>query len=190
MAFSKFKKAASKAAKKAGRGAKAAASAPGKAMRKGARAVGESVPGYGYVLGMHAFGLEENGLYAQAEETGRRALEISRRDPWAVHAVTHTFEMRGSTDQGIEFLRSREADWAPDNGFAFHNYWHLALFHLDLGQYDEVLAIYDEHIRPRPTQVALENVDASALLWRLELRGVDVGSRWQALADGWEAQAH
>src|SRR4029453_5186738 len=28
----------------------------------------ETVPGFGYVLGMHAFGLEEMGDYAQAEE--------------------------------------------------------------------------------------------------------------------------
>src|SRR5690606_32213369 len=40
---------------------------------------------YGYLLGMHAFGLEETNLYEQAEEQGRRALQINPRDPWAVH---------------------------------------------------------------------------------------------------------
>jgi hypothetical protein len=30
-------------------------------------------------------------------------------------------------------------------------------------------------------------VDASALLWRLRLRGVDVGDRWMELARSWEA---
>jgi hypothetical protein len=33
--------------------------------------------------------------------------------------------------------------------------------------------------------VVLDIVDASALLWRLTLRGVDVGERWQTLADRW-----
>lgn len=28
-------------------------------------------------------------------------------------------------------------------------------------------------------------VDASAMLWRLHLRGIDVGNRWQAVADSW-----
>jgi hypothetical protein len=149
----------------------------------------ESVPGYGYVLGMHAFGLEETGLYERAEVTGRRALELGRRDAWAVHAVTHTFEMRGAISAGIDFLTSRQPDWAPDNGFAFHNFWHLALFHLERGENLRVLAVYDQNIRPRATQIAYENVDASALLWRLELRGVDVGGRWQALADDWEKAA-
>jgi hypothetical protein len=32
-------------------------------------------------------------------------------------------------------------------------------------------------------------VDASAMLWRLTLRGVDVGARWQALADTWQPMA-
>ena len=30
---------------------------------------GTSTPGYGFVLGMHAFGLEETALYARAEAT-------------------------------------------------------------------------------------------------------------------------
>ncbi len=146
-----------------------------------------SVPGHGYVLGMHAFGLEETGLYEHAEETGRRALQLNRRDPWAVHAVAHVMEMQGRQRDGITFLDISRLDWAPGNGFAFHNFWHLALFHLDLGENARALELYDQHIRPGPTRIAYENVDASALLWRLELRGVDTGERWQALADDWQA---
>jgi tetratricopeptide (TPR) repeat protein len=147
------------------------------------------MPGYGYVLGMHAFGLEECAHYARAEAAGRQALDYNRRDAWAVHAVAHVHEMRGSTEAGIEWLTSREQDWAPGNGFAFHNWWHLALFHLELGEHARVLELYDQHIRPRPTRIAYENVDASALLWRLYLRGVDVQQRWSALADDWAEAA-
>lgn len=143
------------------------------------------VPGFGYVLGMHAFGLEETTLYSRAEDTGRRALDLNPRDPWAVHAVTHVMEMQGRLRDGIDWLTSREADWAPDNGFAFHNWWHLALYRLDLGEHARVLELYDTRIRPVQTPVALEMIDASALLWRLSLRGVDVGSRWQPLAEAW-----
>jgi hypothetical protein len=32
-------------------------------------------------------------------------------------------------------------------------------------------------------------IDASAMLWRLMLRGVDVGDRWQPLADDWAPHA-
>src|SRR6185369_6825646 len=45
----------------------------------------KDVPGYGYVLGMYAFGLEEMNDYRRAEDTGCRALDIEARDPWAVH---------------------------------------------------------------------------------------------------------
>jgi hypothetical protein len=144
-----------------------------------------SMPGYGYVLGMHAFGLEETALYSRAEDTGRRALELNARDPWAVHAVAHVMEMQGRLYDGVDWLSSRERDWAVNNGFAFHNWWHLALFHLDAGQTERVLELYDRNIRPTSTQNPLEMIDASAMLWRLECRGIDVGARWQELASAW-----
>jgi tetratricopeptide (TPR) repeat protein len=144
-----------------------------------------SMPGYGYLLGMHAFGLEETALYDRAEDTGRRALELNPRDPWAVHAVAHVMEMQGRLRGGIEWLTSRQADWSLDNGLAYHNWWHLALHHLDFAEYDRVLELYDTRIRPAQNPVALEMIDASAMLWRLALREVDVGTRWQPLAETW-----
>jgi tetratricopeptide (TPR) repeat protein len=153
----------------------------------------DSSPGYGYVLGMHAFGLEECGDYVRAEQAGRHALEVSARDPWAVHAVAHVMEMQGRLPEGIEWLESRAPDWSVDNGFAVHNWWHLALYYLDLGETAKVLELYDQRIRPGRSQVILEMIDATAMLWRLHLRGIDVGERWKELADAWEplaADAH
>lgn len=147
-----------------------------------------SNPGYSYVLGMHAFGLEEMNQYPQAEAEARRALEIEPRDGWAVHAATHVMEMQGRIDEGIAWLESRRDDWAPDNGFAFHNWWHLALFYLDDARYDRVLALYDSGVHPERSQIVLSLVDATALLWRLYLEGVDVGGRFEAVADEWEQQ--
>jgi tetratricopeptide (TPR) repeat protein len=146
------------------------------------------VPGYSYVLGMYAFGLEEMNQYAEAEETARAALAIERRDGWAVHAATHVMEMQGRIDEGIAWLTSRERDWAPDNGFAFHNYWHLALFHLDRGDHARALALYDGAIHAGPAPMLLSLVDATAMLWRLRLDGADVGPRFEAVADEWEAK--
>lgn len=148
-----------------------------------------STPGYGYLLGMYAFGLEETALYSRAEDIGRRALDINRRDAWAVHAVTHVMEMQGRLRDGIDWLAARESDWSVNNGFAFHNWWHLALFHLEAGNYQRVLELYDQRVRPAPSAAPLEMVDATALLWRLELRSANVGDRWQKLASSWEPLA-
>jgi tetratricopeptide (TPR) repeat protein len=147
-----------------------------------------SVPGYSYVLGMHAFGLEEMNQYAAAEATGRQALELQPKDAWAVHAVTHVMEMQGRIGEGIAWLESRRDDWAPDNMFAYHNWWHLALFRMDGADYPGALELYDTQIHAAPQQFALPLVDATALLWRLRLEGVDVGRRYDQVADEWEAR--
>ena len=141
-------------------------------------------PLYSFVLGMHAFGLEESNLYGHALDAGHAALEIDRRDPWAVHAVAHVHEMQGEYDQGAQWLSSRRDDWSPDNGFAFHNWWHLALFHLERCDTAAALALLDERVVPG-AEFALQRIDISALLWRLRLLGVDVGDRWRASAAGW-----
>lgn len=148
----------------------------------------ENVPGYSYVLGMHSFGLEEMGDYARAESAGREAVARDARDVWAIHAVAHVMEMQGRMHEGMRWLQDHESGWgAPDNLFAIHNAWHLALFHLELGEHAEALRLYDTRIRAENSSVALDLVDATALLWRLRLRGVDVGTRWRELADTWLA---
>jgi hypothetical protein len=149
-----------------------------------------STPGSSVVLGMYAFGLEECGDYARAEDVGRQALDAEPLDCWAHHAVAHVMEMQGRAQDGIGWMAAREPYWAADdNFFRIHNWWHRALCHLDLGQRDEVLGIYDGPIRASRSVVALDLVDASALLWRLHLTGHDVGDRWTELARCWDQHA-
>jgi tetratricopeptide (TPR) repeat protein len=145
--------------------------------------------GYHAVLGMAAFGHEECGDYARADALGREAVSLDPRDGWAVHAVAHVNEMRGDVKAGIPWLSDSADSWAPDSGFAFHNWWHLALLYLDNGATDEALKLYDSKVRRDDSPVLLEWIDASALLWRLKLEGVDTGARWQSLATSWERTA-
>lgn len=142
---------------------------------------------YGILLGMLAFGQEECGSYSQAEESGRHALEIEDQDCWAQHAVAHVMEMQGRQAEGIAFMEGRKEHWSQeDNGFAFHNWWHTALYNLDQGNADRALEIYDQGVRPEPSEIQLMMLDAAALLWRMHLRGLDVGNRWEELSKLYE----
>jgi hypothetical protein len=147
-------------------------------------------PGYPVVLGMYAFGLEETGDYARAEAVGREAVALQPLDCWAHHAVAHVLEMQGRAEHGIGWMAAREPHWSGDaNFFKVHNWWHKALYHLDLAQVGDVLALYDGPIRKDRSIVALDLVDASALLWRLNAAGHDVGNRWAELAIAWDNHA-
>lgn len=144
-------------------------------------------PHNGFVLGMHAFGLEESGLYPQAEAVGMRALDAEPRDVWALHAVVHVHEMQGRVRDGMAFMDERRADWDNGNAFVVHNTWHRALFDLEVGDVAAALSAYDRSIHnEQSANVALEMLDASALLWRIHLDGgVDLGDRWSTLAEAW-----
>ncbi len=135
----------------------------------------------GYVLGMAAFGLEETGDYAAAEKAGREAIAINPADSWATHAMAHVLEMQNRNLEGIAWLRGLEAHWTAAPALAVHQYWHLCLYLLEEGQFDEVLSLYDSKLAPSLTAPLLDLVDAAALLWRLELLGINAGNRWQAL---------
>jgi tetratricopeptide (TPR) repeat protein len=143
-----------------------------------------------WLLGLHAFGLEECGDYARAEAAGREAVEADPRDSWAHHAVAHVLEMEGRPADGLAWITGREAHWAgEENFFKVHNWWHRALCHMEMGEPEQALALYDGPIRGARSSVVVDLVDAAALLWRLDLSGTDVGDRWAELSAAWEAQA-
>ncbi|HEY2376347.1 MAG TPA: tetratricopeptide repeat protein [Gemmatimonadaceae bacterium] len=141
------------------------------------------VPGYGYLLGCYAYGLEEAGDYAAAERLGRRAVELNPSDIWASHAVAHVAEMQGRRREGIAWIASGTEHWRECNNFAFHLRWHEALFRLDLEEHERVLAVYDREVRNEQTDEYLDIANAVSLLWRLEQVEVNVGDRWRELAD-------
>lgn len=146
-------------------------------------ACGPDHPARGYLLGCHAFALEETGDYAQAEAAGRAGLALCPDDAWGLHAVAHVFDMTANAAGGLDWLDGREAAWAHCNNFRYHVWWHKALMHLDLGDRDRVLALYDTQIRADRTDDYRDISNATSLLCRLELDGVAVGARWEELAD-------
>jgi hypothetical protein len=147
-----------------------------------------SAPGYPSVLAMYAFALEENGQYRRAEKMARRALAFDPRHPGAIHVLAHVMEMQGRAREGLAFLAATESAWIEGTGFSVHLAWHRALFHLESNNPDAALATYDAQIAQADVSSMPVLADASALLWRLQLRNVEVGGRWRLLADRWEMQ--
>ena len=142
----------------------------------------EGTPGYGHLLALHAFGLEETGDYAAAERTGRRATEINPADPWAVHSVAHVMEMQDRAAEGAAWIESLTPHWDAANFFRFHLWWHLALMHWGDGRPQEALRLYDANVWADGSSENLSLCNDISLLARLELAGVDVGDRWDAAA--------
>jgi tetratricopeptide (TPR) repeat protein len=137
----------------------------------------------GFILGCHAFSLEEHGRYQEALDAGQRAVRLQPDDAWGLHAVSHVFEMRGDTDQGIEWLEGSRKAWTRCNNFSFHMAWHLALLHLERGDHDRVLQIYDDEVRPQQTDDFRDMANAVSLLWRMQQSGIQVGDRWLDAAE-------
>ena len=148
------------------------------------------IPGYSSYLSIRSFGLEENGDFDLAEKCGRESVELDPTDAWGAHAIAHVLIMQGRLDEGISWLSGLHENWTKTNHIAHHLWWHLALFYSERGDFDAALDVYDQRLRDldSPLMQAMPDfyVDIqndTALLQRLELRGIDVGDRWQPIAD-------
>ncbi len=142
----------------------------------------------GFALGCHAFTLEETGEYDRAEAIGRAGLDLAPDDAWGLHAVAHVFDMTARPELGIALIDENEGAWNHCNNFRYHVWWHKALLHMDKGEFDVALGLYDARIRADKTDDYRDISNATSLLVRLELEGVDVGPRWHELADLAEAR--
>ena len=145
-----------------------------------------SDPGYHAMLSLHAFGLEESGDYGPAEEAALRAIELEPRDVRAHHVVSHVLEMQGRAEEGVRWMGSRTAWWTGLGSASTHLWWHLALYQLALGRGRLALEVYDRRLQGDSLS---ELIDASALLWRMHLAGVDVDERFAHLAVRWAPYA-
>lgn len=133
--------------------------------------------------GMVAFGHEQCHRLREAEVSARRAIALNRKEPWAHHALGHVMLTEGRLAEGLEFMRDVSDTWVGLNSFMVtHNWWHVALFLIDLDRDDEALAIHDDHVWGVAMDYTQDQIGAVSLLARLELAGIDVGARWDDVA--------
>jgi len=143
------------------------------------------LPGYHTLLVTHAFALEECGEYERAEHAARAALDVNPLDVRAHHVMAHVFEMTDRADAGFRWMSEHIDRFGVDRFFTTHCWWHLALFHLTQGRTDFALNLYDNFVRADHSTDIADLIDAAALLWRIRLRGVDIGARGSELAAAW-----
>jgi len=135
-----------------------------------------------YVLGLHAFALEENREFKEALRFAERAMKINPQDAWAVHAMAHVLYETGENDRGAERLPPAIHPCSHLGYFRNHLVWHLALLHIAAGRYDRAGKLFDGLFGEAPLQVASDVHDAVALAWRLDLFGHPDPARWARLA--------
>src|SRR5207244_11740667 len=136
-----------------------------------------------FLHGMLAFGHEQCHQLRGAESSARRAIAMRRKEPWAHHALTHVMLTEDRIAEGREFMEGVSDTWTGLNSFMVtHNRWHQALFALAQHDHGEVLRLYDTHVWGVAKDYSQDQVNAISLLARLELAGVDVGDRWQDVA--------
>lgn len=154
------------------------------AMLRGILAVLPANAHNAHAQGMAAFAYEQCHRLDEAEAAARLALTLQRREPWAQHALAHVLLTRGRVDEGLRFLEAVRDTWTGLNSFMLtHLWWHLALFYLARGRFDEALALYDREVWGVSPGYSQDQIGAVQLLARLEWVGVDVGPRWAQLAE-------
>lgn len=132
-----------------------------------------SDPLYGFLHGMHSFALVQSNLFERARASSLHALELNADDAWAMHTLSHCNEYACAPDVGINVLRDNEANWSPANLLATHNYWHWCLFHIERGEHDAALELYNKHMAQSHNRM-LDMIDVVSLLYRLQLDGCPV----------------
>ncbi|XP_067855788.1 tetratricopeptide repeat protein 38 [Heptranchias perlo] len=141
------------------------------------------IPLYGYLKGMYSFGLVETNFYDLAEKTAKEGLALNPRDAWSVHSLAHVHEMRADVDTGLKFMKQTENDWKDSDMLVCHNYWHWALYHIEKGEYEAALTLYDAHVSTNcfKSGTMLDIVDTCSMLYRLQMEGINVDNHWKEL---------
>ena len=126
------------------------------------------------ILGCRCFAHEECGYYTEAEHAGRDAIRRDPGDLWAAHGVAHVLEMTGRRREGIDWIAGLQARWDGGNNIKHHLWWHQAMYHLELGELDKVLALYDAGFRDLASPLTrgvpdlyIDVQNAASMLFRL-----------------------
>ncbi len=136
-------------------------------------------------LGQYAFAHHETNQPEKAMDLATRSLEGNPQNAVASHSVTHSYFEQGDAANGGRWLGDWLDGWDRRASYNTHLSWHLALFELAQGRYNQALDLYETHIRPGVQARNLANLqDAASLMWRLQIySGEEPGKPWNEVRD-------
>lgn len=126
-----------------------------------------------WFLGQLAFARVESGDTEGARKPIQRSLELDPSSAHGAHVMTHVHYEAGEKVAGLKFLQKWLPDYAREGLLHCHLSWHLALWHLELGDHEAALRTYLKGVHPGASWGPPINVvsDAASFLWRAELAG-------------------
>ncbi|WP_405938537.1 hypothetical protein OG338_19505 [Streptomyces sp. NBC_00726] len=144
--------------------------------------------------GLLAFALEECGEYSDAIVSAERAMSVNPDDVYALHAKVHVLQRLHDHRSARASISHYSNGWGAAEPMRIHMWWHFAIGLLGEGELDEALRCYQLEVRRKSRAGAQEDLDAVALLWRLEMLGGPdfselLSPQWSTLADAWGAYA-
>ena len=141
-------------------------------------------------LAMAAFASELCSDYVAAEAVAERALAIEPRNPWAQHALSHVLIRQGRVAEGLARLESFLPLLATcGRPIHCHDAWHLALLHLEQFDVAAAMRVFRTHIWGITPDFVVEQLDAIALLWRIEMAAGPMDAQWPSIAEHVAARA-
>ena len=134
-------------------------------------------------LAMTALASELCSDCSAAEAVADHALAIEPRNPWAQHALSHVLIRQGRVAGGLarleSFLPLLAACGRPIH---CHDAWHLALLHLEQLDVAAAMRVFRTHIWGITPDLVVEQLDAIALLWRIEMAAGPMDAPWPSIA--------
>ncbi len=137
-----------------------------------------------HFLSIYSFALELAGDYFGSRAMAEKSIELDPKNPWAYHTLSHYYINTGDIAQGIRILSQAVPCWKnASRPIESHNFWHLALLHLENLDFDSTLTIYKNAEWDKKVIFIGEEIDAAALLWRLDMYGKATPMQWKTLAE-------
>jgi hypothetical protein len=146
-------------------------------------------PHYGddaWFLGQLAFSRVEAGDTAGAREPIARAVELDPKSAHNAHVRAHVHYEAGERETGLAELEQWLPGYAREGLLHCHLNWHVALWQLELGDYENALRTYASSVHPGGSWGPPINAltDSASFLWRWELAGRQRNTeRWLQLCE-------